>query len=238
MVERTRRVLAVAVLCFAVAVSLIAAELQPKIDTSPNPDYPAIIESASTENAADALAELTVKGRAPRSGYEREQFGAGWSEIDGCDTRNVILARDLTDVIRADDGCKVLSGVLIDSYTSKTINFQRGASSSSAVQIDHVVALSDAWQKGAQNMDVAIRTQFANDPLNLLAVDGPANQQKSDSDAASWLPPNREYRCRFIARQIAVKREYNLWVTAAERDAMQRVLAGCPAQVLPIQTVL
>jgi hypothetical protein len=103
------------------------------------------------------------------------------------------------------------------------------------VQIDHVVALSDAWQKGAQFMDVADRAQFANDPLNLLAVDGPANQQKSDGDAATWLPPNKTWRCRYVARQIAVKQEYKLWVTQPEYDAMRRVLATCPTQVLPIQ---
>jgi hypothetical protein len=99
-----------------------------------------------------------------------------------------------------------------------------------------VVALSDAWQKGAQQLTVEQRYQLANDPLNLLAVDGQANNNKSDADAATWLPPNKNYRCQYIARQIAVKQKYTLWVTTAEHDAMLRVLQGCPDQVLPIVT--
>ena len=96
------------------------------------------------------------------------------------------------------------------------------------------MALSDAWQKGAQQLDQDTRETLANDPLELLAVDGESNQQKSDSDAASWLPPNKEYRCRYVARQIAVKQKYVLWITQAEHDAMKRVLHNCPDQVLPI----
>ena len=101
------------------------------------------------------------------------------------------------------------------------------------MQIDHVVALSDAWQKGAQGWDGPTRTAFANDPLNLLAVDGFLNQQKGDGDAATWLPPDRAYRCAYVARQVAVKRDYGLWMTAAERDAIAGVLAGCPDEPLP-----
>jgi hypothetical protein len=95
------------------------------------------------------------------------------------------------------------------------------------------VALSDAWQKGAQKLSFASRVQFANDPLNLLAVDGPTNSSKGDSDAATWLPPNKAYRCAYVARQVAVKRKYQLWVTSAERDAIARVLKACPGQKLP-----
>ena len=101
------------------------------------------------------------------------------------------------------------------------------------MQIDHVVALSDAWQKGAQQLSMAMREQLANDPLELLAVDGPANQAKGDGDAATWLPPNKPYRCAYVARQIAVKQKYHLWVTSAERDAMQKILSGCAGQALP-----
>ena len=101
------------------------------------------------------------------------------------------------------------------------------------MQIDHVVALSDAWQKGAQQLTEAQRLSFANDPLNLLAVDGPANQQKSDGDAATWLPPNKSYRCDYVARQISVKSSYGLWVTRAEHDAMARVLGDCPDTAAP-----
>ena len=131
----------------------------------------------------------------------------------------------MTDTI-VDDNCKVQSGKLSDPYTGELILFHRGENSN-AVQIDHVVALSDAWQKGAQQLSFIERVSLANDPLNLLAVDGPANQQKSDSDAASWLPPNKSFRCQYVARQIAVKQKYRLWVTAAEKSAMRGVLGVC-----------
>jgi hypothetical protein len=127
----------------------------------------------------------------------------------------------------------VLSGTLQDPYSGRVVEFVRGPETSPEVQIDHVVALSDAWQKGAQKWDAGTRLRFANDPLNLLAVDAEANRRKSDGDAATWLPPNRAYRCTYVARQIAVKKKYGVWVTGAERDAMKRVLRSCPEQRLP-----
>ena len=127
----------------------------------------------------------------------------------------------------------VETGVLKDPYTGKTINFKRGVSTSLKVQIDHVVPVSDAWQKGAQRLTSQLRYNFYNDPLNLLAVDGPTNSSKSDSDAASWLPPNKSYRCAYVSRQIAVKLKYKLWVTSAEKGAMARVLTACPSFLLP-----
>lgn len=189
---------------------------------------------AASISASSALADLAVKGRAPKTGYAREQFGDGWGDIGECDTRNYILRRDLTQITwRTSPRCTVATGILKDPYTAKTINFVRGVATSIEVQIDHVVALSDAWQKGAQKLSFTSRVQFANDPLNLLAVDGPTNSSKSDSDAASWLPPNKAYRCTYVARQVAVKRKYQLWVTSAERDAIARVLKACPGQKLP-----
>ncbi len=203
-----------------------------------NPDLyqaelPAIqpTEQAAGE-AAIVLAELPVKGRAPKTGYTRSQFGDGWGKTLGCDTRNEILRRDLVNTI-VNLECQVVTGILHDPYTGKAIEFQRGSGTSQAVQIDHIVALSDAWQKGAQQLSYEERVQLANDPLELLAVDGTANQQKSDGDAATWLPPNRAFRCQYIARQIAVKKKYTLWVTQAEKDAMVRVLNTCPGQRLP-----
>lgn len=191
----------------------------------------------STNLAGNVLETLPVKGRAPKTGYSRAQFGDGWASVGGCDMRDVILARDMKDVqYTSATDCSVERGTLVDdAYTGKTIQFVKGKETSAAVQIEHIVALSDAWQKGAQALTPARRAELANDPLELLAVDGPANQQKSDADAASWLPPNKPYRCRYIARQIAVKKKYELWVTTAERDAMRRVLATCPAQQLPSQ---
>lgn len=174
------------------------------------------------------LKNLAVKGRAPKTGYEREKFGDGWETLAGCTTRNRVLMRDLTEAVLGED-CKVDRGVLHDPYTGTVINFIRGESTSDDVQIDHVVALSNAWQTGAQQLDESQRVVFANDPLNLLAVDGPTNEKKSDADAATWLPPNKVFRCSYVKRQISVKAKYGLWVTTAERDAMARVLASCPS---------
>ena len=178
------------------------------------------------------LDQLAVKGRAPKTGYARTQFGNGWATTGGCDTREQILQRDLVNIV-VSDGCKVASGLLHDPYTGKDITFTRGIDTSSAVQIDHVVALGDAWVTGAQQLTAERRQELANDPLELLAVDGPANQQKSDGDAATWLPPNKSFRCQYVTRQIAVKAKYTLWVTAAEKEAMQHVLSTCPQQSVP-----
>lgn len=185
-----------------------------------------------TGTAVKALERLEVKGRAAKTGYARTEFGNGWTSVGGCDTRNTILYRDLVDAV-TDDSCKVTSGLLYDPYTGETIRFVRGAQTSQLIQIDHVVALSNAWQTGAQRLTAQERVLLANDPLNLLAVDGASNQQKSDGDAATWLPSNKPFRCQYIARQIAVKQKYVLWVTTAEKEAMHRVLQACPGQSLP-----
>ncbi len=170
------------------------------------------------------LETLEVKGRAAKTGYARAEFGNGWARVNGCSTRDIILYRDLTDAMLEGE-CKVVKGVLADPYTGKMILFSK--EQSTAVQIDHIVPLSDAWQKGAQLLTKEQRIQLANDPLELIAVDGPANQQKGDGDAATWLPKNKAFRCTYIARQIAVKAKYHLWVTPAEKKAMKRVLEGC-----------
>ncbi|MDJ0460457.1 HNH endonuclease family protein [Streptomyces sp. H27-C3] len=188
-------------------------------------------------SALAAVQKLTVKGRAPKTGYEREEFGRAWADADdnGCGTRDDILKRDLTGErfkagVRGGD-CEVVSGTLTDDpYTGRRVEYVRGRSK---VDIDHLVALSDAWQKGAQQWGRSKRVALANDPLNLLAVDSSANRRKSDGDTATWLPGNKEYRCTYVARQVAVKKKYELWVTGAERDAMKRVLSGCPDERLP-----
>jgi hypothetical protein len=183
--------------------------------------------------ALDALEGLAVKGRAGKDNYDREAFGQAWLDVDrnGCDTRNDILRRDLADVMFAkDSSCSVAAGRFHEPYTARVVDFRRGSESSRAVQIDHVVALADAWQKGAQRLTPSQRQSLANDPLNLVAADGPANQQKGASDAATWLPKNKSIRCHYVARQISVKAAYSLWVTEAEKDAMKRVLGSCPGQ--------
>lgn len=184
-----------------------------------------------------ALADIPTKGRAPRTGYERDEFGSGWKDTDhnGCDSRNDILTRDLTHRTYkpGTHECVVLTGVLKDPYTGTTISFTRGVGTSTAVQIDHVVALSDAWQKGAQGLSADTREELANDPLNLLAVDGPTNGGKSDGDAATWLPPRAAFRCDYVARQTAVKLKYGLWMTSAEKSAIRRVVSTCPTETIP-----
>jgi hypothetical protein len=195
---------------------------------------PQISSAATQPLAVKVLAKLQVKGRAPKTGYSRSLFSDGWGDIGYCDTRNYILKRDLRSITwRSGENCIVATGVLQDPYTGATINFVRGVKTSLAVQIDHVVAVSDAWQKGAQQMTPGNRYSFYNDPLNLLAVDGPSNESKGDGDAATWLPPNKAFRCTYVSRQIAVKAKYKLWVTSAEKDAMSRVLSACPKQLLP-----
>ena len=184
----------------------------------------------SYEDSISTLNSLEVKGRAPKTGYSRAQF-PHWSDLDrnGCDARNDILKRDLTEVIfkAGTRDCKVISGVLLDPFSNKVLAF---TSVKSAVDIDHLVALSNAWQTGAAYFDRSKRSQIANDPLNLLAVDARLNRQKSDGDAATWLPPHKPFRCEYVSRQVAVKAKYSLWVTAAEKDAITRVLNQCIEQ--------
>jgi hypothetical protein len=221
-----RRSLALLVLLVVVSIAVLQ---NPDFYQTPAPAAPPVI----TQDALSALNSLTVKGRAPKTGYTREKFGDGWQTVSGCDTRNMILRRDLKNTV-INSKCQVVSGNLNDPYTGKTIPFQRGETSSQAVQIDHVVALSDAWQKGAQQLMPEKRVALANDPLELLAVDGASNQQKGDGDAATWLPPNRSFRCQYVARQIAVKMKYSLWVTLAEKEAIAGILQTCPGQRLPV----
>jgi hypothetical protein len=189
-------------------------------------------EAAAPATALAALEKIAVKGKAPKTGYERKLFSDGWGDLGSCDVRNFILKRDMKSFTLRDN-CKVDTGILLDPYTGKTIRFKYGVGTSSAVQIDHVVALSDAWQKGAQQLSPAMRYAIYNDPLNLLAVDGPTNSSKGDSDAASWLPPNKGYRCAYVARQVAVKFKYKIWVVEAEKTAIKRVLTTCPTQKIP-----
>ena len=218
----------------------VTETLEPSVSESAAPeptpsDSPTAEPNASASSPAlTALSAIPIKGRAPKTGYNRDLFASDWDYSFGCDMRNKILRRDFIEFqFRSDSSCVIATGILLDPYTGQTINFVRGVGTSNEVQIDHVVAVSDAWQKGAQQLSSAQRYAFYNDPLNLLAVSGSANAQKSDSDAASWLPSNKAYRCAFVARQVAVKISYNLWVTQAEHDAISRILRDCPDQSLP-----
>ena len=188
--------------------------------------------------AIATLETLPVKGRAPKTGYTRDQFGQAWADVDrnGCDTRNDILKRDLTSLTykAKTRNCVVLSGTLLDRYSGESINFIRGNITSMEVQIDHVVALSNAWQTGAFKLTAEQRKALANDPMNLFAVKGRLNSQKGDGDAATWLPPLKSFRCAYVAQQIAVKAKYSLWVVPPEKAAMLSILAKCPTQKLPL----
>ena len=200
------------------------------------------IAPAKAEAVASGLSVIqaqVTKGRAAKTGYTRAQFGADLSTADydrnGCSTRNEILKRDLTKEVFKEktNGCTVLSGTLVDPFSGETINFVQGAKTSSEVQIDHSVALSNAWQTGAFKLTADQRKAFANDPLNLMAVKGRLNSQKGDGDAATWLPPLKSYRCDYVSRQIAGKIKYKLWFTAPEKEAMIRILKTCPEKALP-----
>ena len=188
---------------------------------------------AAPIDALTALNNLEVKGRAPKTGYARSQF-PHWSDPDrnGCDARNDTLKRDLTNIIYkvGTRECKVIAGQLLDPFTGKVITF---SATKVVIDIDHVVALSNAWQTGAAYFDKNKRTQIANDPLNLLAVDSKLNRQKGDGDAATWLPPYKAFRCEYVARQVAVKAKYGLWVTQPEKVAIDKILSTCVGQKLP-----
>ncbi|WP_115728373.1 HNH endonuclease family protein [Actinomyces culturomici] len=192
------------------------------------------IDSLPETQAAAELKALPVRdsvnGGAPE--YSRAAFGQAWADEDhnGCDTRNDVLARDLArPTFKAGTrDCVVLTGTLAEPYTGSVIEFQRGQDTSALVQIDHVVALADAWRSGAWQWDAAARQKFANDQSNLLAVDGRANEDKSSASADEWLPPNEDFRCDYVKTQISVKTTWGLSVTAAERDAMAEVLRACP----------
>ena len=194
---------------------------------------PATNSQAAANDALTALNKLEVKGRAAKTGYTRSQF-PHWSDPDrnGCDARNDTLKRDLTDVTYKEGtrDCKVIAGQLLDPFSGKVIIF---SPTKVVIDIDHVVALSNAWQTGAAYFDKAVRTQIANDPLNLLAVDSKLNRQKGDGDAATWLPPSKSFRCAYVARQVAVKAKYKLWVTEPEKVAITKILSSCAGQKLP-----
>ncbi|MBC7564643.1 HNH endonuclease [Candidatus Saccharibacteria bacterium] len=225
---RLRRVVVVIVSLVGFGVIILAAT-PPVAEQVNKKTQPISIHTEPSGSAAKLLETLVVKGRAPKTNYSRSQFGSGWSTTNGCDTRNIILHRDLQSPV-LDEACSVISGTLNDPYTGLVITFSKG---SSDIQIDHVVALSNSWQTGAQGLTRTQRIQLANDPLELLAVQGAANQQKSDGDAATWVPSNKSFRCEYVARQIAVKNKYGLWVTPAEKQAILQVLDSCPEQTLP-----
>lgn len=231
-IVKVRRIVAVASALGAVLIWLIAnPESYEKIFVRAESETAAEIQAEEGGNgklAIEVLEKLTVKGRAPKTGYARTEFYNGWPTVDGCSLRQKIIRREFGETAVL-DGCTVVAGEYEEPYTGKYLKFS-DKTEVSKIQIDHVVALSDAWQKGAQYFDKETRYKIATDPLNLLAVDGAANNQKSDGDAATWLPSNKKFRCQYVARQVSVKYKYSLWVTEAEKTAIMKVLENCPTE--------
>jgi hypothetical protein len=194
----------------------------------------------TVQPGADVLAGIAVlPQRSRRYDYRRAAFGDAWDDSNdapgghnGCDTRDDILNRDLVDktyvsIKRCPEA--VATGTLHDPYTNTTLVFQRGAQIGESVQIDHIVPLSYAWDMGAYDWPAAERLRFANDPANLLAVEGQANQDKGDSPPALWMPPNKAFGCQYAIQFIAVLRGYQLPVDQASTDVLRQAAATCPA---------
>ena len=192
--------------------------------------------SAGESQALLAAQALVERGRSSTTNYSRDAFGSAWKDVDrnGCDTRNDILGRDFTTAIYkgGTNDCKVIGGTWTDPYSNESYTFTEQPSEA---QIDHVVSLSNAWQMGADLWTEEMRTEFANDPLNLIVTVASLNRQKSDSNAASWLPPYKPGRCDFIARQVAVKTKWQLFVTSSEKRIMVGILSKpeCSQTLLP-----
>ena len=233
---RARRLVLVAFALFGVLIWVVVnpasyEEVFTKVENN-GADYAAEAVSEIDPNAplaTEILEKLEVKGRAPKTGYARDEFYGGWPTIDGCSLRQKIIKREFGDTAVLEE-CNVVAGEFDEPYTGEHKVFSSREEISKGVQIDHVVALSDAWQKGAQYLEREMRYNIATDPLNLLAVDASVNEKKSDGDAATWLPSNKKFRCQYVARQISVKYKYGLWVTEAEKDAISQVLTNCPQE--------
>lgn len=201
--------------------------------------------TVTAPNAKTAMAQLNSLKTLPSlpdvAGYQRGcgkgqacSFGAAWTDDstapdghNGCGTRDDVLREQMSNVTtKPGSRCIVISGVLHDTYTGKTIDFRK--SNAMAVQIDHMVPLALAWNEGANAWTQAKRTAFANDTkLNLTAVDGPANNAKSDKGPGQWLPPNKAYWCTYASRYIAVSAAYQLPVTLADKAGLMKALATC-----------
>lgn len=230
---RTKRILAVLALLMGVSLWLIInpasyeQEVVPSSEEGSQSVEPLGVSTDDSKLARTVLEQLEIKGRAPKTGYSRDEFYKSWPNVSGCSLRQIIIKREFGDSAVL-DGCNVIAGNFTEPYTGQEMTFTEKTEISKKIQIDHVVALSDAWQKGAQYMEKEVRFSMATDPLNLLAVESSANQQKSDGDAATWLPSNKAFRCQYVARQVSVKKKYSLWVTQAEHDAIAGILDTCP----------
>lgn len=210
------------------AQSSSAAQQGPEV--APNP---ATGDGQTARQELDQLpvqttAELQAAKESHPAYNRKRDFGPTWPDLpSGCDARNTVLARDMTNVVKKSDDCTVVSGTLNDPYTGKTIDFRRGVDTSRAVQIDHKVALAELYESGAYDWTNEQREAYANDPSNLLAVDGPANSGKGARDVAEWLPENQGYKCQYLYDQISIKTKYHLSVDEKEKAALEQNLGTC-----------
>jgi hypothetical protein len=207
---------------------------QPTLDSVGQGDVPA--GTFDPTAAASALAALPVVEKSTLDGYERGcgegegcVFGAAWADIDrnGCDQRNDVLHRDLTEV-QVREGtheCVVVAGVLDDPYTGASVVFEKA--DAALVPIDHVVPLAAAWVQGAAAWPAEQRRAFANDLNNLMATTRAENSAKGDSTADEWVPSDLSYGCSYATVVITVKDRYALAVSPAESTALQSLLATC-----------
>ena len=207
---------------------------QPTLSSVGQGDVPAgTLDPAA---AVTALAALPVADKTSLTGYERGcgqgegcVFGPAWADVDhnGCDQRNDVLHRDLTQVqVRAGThDCVVTAGVLDDPYSGQTVTFAKA--DASEVPIDHVVPLAAAWVQGAAAWPADERQAFANDLNNLMATTREENSAKGDSTADEWVPEDATYGCSYATVVITVKSRYALAVTSAEAGALQSLLVTC-----------
>lgn len=191
---------------------------------------PVPVAEEAIAHAQDAAARLRIVDPLPLDEYDRDFFGPAWQRVEPqlCDTRNEVLQEWLSDVIiAAPHECSVESGWFVDPYTGHYIEFLRGPETSKEVHVDHVVALADAWRKGAAEWSPPQAQEFANDPLNLIPTQGWVNEAKGADDAASWMPHNEGFWCSFAVQQVLVKDKYDLGVTDAEVAKLLAALDTC-----------
>jgi Protein of unknown function (DUF1524) len=224
----------------AFVVLAIVVAVQVGLVSQRTPEFIARADVPIVAPGTDVLAGISeIPVRIHGHDYRRAAFGDSWTDDstapgghNGCDTRNDILDRDLVDkTYVATKRCPnaVATGTLHDPYTSETINLVRGNQTGAAVQIDHLVPLAYAWDQGARNWTNDMRVRFANDPANLLAVDGPVNEDKGDGEPAVWMPPNHAFWCQYAVQFAAVLRGYGLPVDAPSAPVLRDAAATCPA---------
>lgn len=178
-------------------------------------------EDVDADRARELLAGLEIGEWADMAGYSRDRF-SHWITVDGCDTRQTVLARDGEDV-EVDEDCRVVSGSWYSPFDGFTTD------DPGEIDIDHIVPLANSWRTGAADWDDDRRTAFANDldTPQLIAVSATSNRAKGDQDPSDWKPPERGYWCRYAHDWVVVKHEWQLRVTSAEKDALSDMLDTC-----------